>query len=469
MGYCPRPEIGMAELSVTNPWNGNEIARLPTLDGKQAQALLATAHARFTRRDGWLPPFQRIQILRNLHGLVEARFDDLVAEAAREGGKPWVDTEVEIRRGIEGIDVAIRELESLGGRQVPLGITPSSTGRMAFTYYEPRGIVLAISAFNHPFNLVIHQVVPAVAAGCPVIIKPALDTPLSARNVVNMLREAGLPDGWCSLCICDNNTTTELVADPRVAFLSFVGSAKVGWMLRSKLSPGAACVLEHGGRAPVLIRPTADLADAIPRLVKGGFYHAGQVCVSVQRVYVPREMVQEFAASFVTAVRDLKVGDPLDELTDVGPLIRPTEVDRVHRWVCEAIEAGAKLLCGGKPLGTTSYAPTVLLDPPEDIAITNQEIFGPVVCLYTYDAVSRANQPDVFFQASVWTKDLDEAMDLGRRLDGMAVMVNDHTAFRVDWMPFGGHRSSGLGVGGIGYALRDLMLERMLVVRSPAL
>ena len=225
--------------------------------------------------------------------------------------------------------------------------------------------------------------------------------------------------------------------------------------------------------APVIVERTADIDDAIPLLVKGGFYHAGQVCVSVQRIFVDESIADEFNAKFVEQAGKLKVGDPLDESTEVGPLIVPKEVDRVHEWVEEAVARGGKLLCGGKKISQTCYEPTVVLDPPDDVRLSREEVFGPVVAIYRYsdrdDAIRRANDPDVFFQASVFTRDLEFALDASRRLDGMTVMVNDHTAFRVDWMPFGGHRQSGLGLGGIGHSMRDMTLERMVVFRSPVL
>ncbi|MCZ6651228.1 MAG: aldehyde dehydrogenase family protein, partial [Acidobacteria bacterium] len=202
-------------------------------------------------------------------------------------------------------------------------------------------------------------------------------------------------------------------------------------------------------------------------------YHAGQVCVSVQRIYLQKAIAGQFTRQFVKVVGDLKTGDPLDINTDVGPLIRKREVERVESWVREAIDKGAELLCGGQKLSETTYSPTVLLNPPDDVRVSQEEIFGPVVALYTYDdineAIARANAPDMFFQASIFTRDLDTALSASRRLNGMAVMVNDHTAFRVDWMPFGGHRQSGLGMGGIGPTMRDMTLERMVVFRSSML
>jgi acyl-CoA reductase-like NAD-dependent aldehyde dehydrogenase len=327
---------------------------------------------------------------------------------------------------------------------------------------------VAVSAFNHPLNLIVHQVAPAVAAGCPVIVKPAEATPLSCYRFVAILREAGLPEAWCQALVTDGKATTgRLVADPRVGFFSFIGSAAVGWMLRSTLAPGARCALEHGGVAPVIVAPDADLAVAVPRLAKGGFYHAGQVCVSVQRVFAHRSLAMRLADGLAQRARGMCVGDPLLEETEVGPLIRAGEVARVHEWVREAVDLGAQLLCGGSPISETCYPPTVLLEPPADCRVSTREVFGPVVCVYAYDeldeAIDRANVLPYAFQAAVFTRDLATAMRAYARLDASAVMVNDHTAFRVDWMPFAGLRQSGLGVGGIPYTFRDMRSEKLLI------
>lgn len=454
-------------FDVKSPFDEALIQTLSYTDEPAAFAALEKAHQRHRDRAGWLDASRRIQILERFASLVQAQVDALARQAALEGGKPLKDSIVEIERAINGVRVAIAEIAQLHGTEITMGLTASSSQRFAHTYREPRGVVLAISAFNHPFNLIIHQAVTAVAAGCPVLVKPALSTPISCKSVVELLAEAGLPGGWCQLLLCEDDITEKLVADRRVSFLTFIGSARVGWYLRSRLAPGAACSLEHGGVAPVIVDATADIDAAISPLARGGFYHAGQVCVSVQRIYLHRSIAEQFTAKFVNAVGELKTGDPLDPSTDVGPLIRTREVDRVDSWVTEAVDAGAELLCGGHKLSETTYAPTVLLNPPDDVRVSEEEIFGPVVALYTYDdldeAIARANAPDVFFQASIFTRDLDTALSVSRRLNGMAVMVNDHTAFRVDWMPFGGHRQSGIGIGGIGHAMREMTLERMVV------
>jgi acyl-CoA reductase-like NAD-dependent aldehyde dehydrogenase len=453
---------------VSAPYDGTLLATVDTADGGIAERALATAYALYRNRDAWLLPARRIDILRNVAKLMQDRAESLALEAAREGGKPLMDSRVEVARAIDGMLTCAELLRSEAGHVIQMNLNAASLGRIAFTQREPIGVVVAVSAFNHPLNLIVHQVGPAIAAGCPVIVKPAEDTPLSCYRLVALLRECGLPEEWCQALVTENTAITgQLVTDRRVGFFSFIGSAAVGWMLRSRLAPGARCALEHGGAAPVLVAPDADLEAALPKLVKGGFYHAGQVCVSVQRVFAHRSIAKGFAERLGQLASKLRVGDPTLPETEVGPLIRHREVLRVDQWVREALEGGAQLLCGGRALSESCYAPTVLLDPPADCKLSQLEVFGPVVCVYTYDdldeAIGRANALPVAFQAAIFTRDYGTAMRAYACLDASAVMLNDHTAFRVDWMPFAGLRESGLAVGGIPYTFRDMQVEKLFV------
>lgn len=465
---------GSDSLEIYAPYDGSLIASAACADAAAVEQALTQAHDLYRDRDQWLGAERRMAILSRTAELMEQQAELLALEAAREGGKPLLDSKVEVARAIDGVRSCVECLRTEAGREIPMGLNAASEHHLAVTRLEPIGPVVAVSAFNHPLNLIVHQVGPALAAGCPVIVKPAEDTPLSCFRFVALLREAGLPEGWCqSLVVKDLELATRLVSDARVAFLSFIGSAKVGWMLRAKLAPGTRCALEHGGAAPAIVAADADLDTAVPMLAKGGFYHAGQVCVSVQRVFAHRDIAKRVAQGLVEQAEAMRVGDPTAADTDIGPLIRPREVTRVAQWVDAAVQAGATLMTGGKPLGETTYAPTVLWDPPADTQVSQQEIFGPVVCVYPFDdladAVTRANALPYAFQAAVFTRDLDTAMAAYARLDASAVMVNQHTAFRVDWMPFAGLRGSGLGVGGIPYTFRDMQVEKMLVIRSTSL
>ncbi|MCK5385856.1 MAG: aldehyde dehydrogenase family protein [Gammaproteobacteria bacterium] len=458
------------KVTVTAPFDNTEIATLDAANSTDVEKALSTAHDLFNNKPKWLSATQRINILNKTAELMREQFDKLVILAASEGGKPLSDSQIEVERAIDGILNCIQCIRTDHGTEIPMGINPSSEKHMAFTRSEPIGVVVAISAFNHPLNLIIHQVGPAIATGCPVIIKPAEDTPLSCYNFVSILREAGLPHEWCqALVVSDLDVATQLVSDSRVGFFSFIGSANVGWMLRSKLAPGARCALEHGGVAPVIIEADADLIETLPAIAKGGFYHAGQVCVSVQRVYCHRSVVKVVASNLAKMASKLIVGDPTNAETEVGPLIRPIEVQRISKWVNDAIKEGAELLVGGKVDGNC-YQPTVLLNPSERSTVSTKEIFGPVICIYTYDnlddAIKKANALPFAFQASIFTKNIDNALHAYKQLNASAVMVNDHTAFRVDWMPFAGLRHSGLGVGGIPHTYHDMQIKKMMVLKS---
>ena len=459
----------MAEkLKVRSPYDGHLIKEVDLDDETRIEQALTTAEELEQKKP--LPIPERISILNKTADLVEAKAEEFARQSAEEGGKPLIDSRIELTRAVQGIREAANSIGQLTGHEIPMNLTPSSMNRMAFTTREPIGIVAAISAFNHPFNLIVHQVIPGVAVGCPVIVKPARTTPLSCLNLVNCLYEAGLPKEWVQVIICKGSQAEKIATDPRVSFLTFIGSGKVGWSLRSKLAEGARCALEHGGAAPVIVEPDADIDDALPLLAKGGFYHAGQVCVSVQRIFVHEDIVESFSSKLVAIAKNLVVGDPTDEKTEVGPLIEEGEVDRIHNWVEEAKAAGGKILTGGNKIGKTCYEPTVILNPPYDINVSQCEIFGPVINIYSYknrnEAIKFANDVPFSFQAAVFTNDINAALESAKDLNAAAIMINDHTAFRVDWMPFAGRKSSGLGVGGILPSMIEMTEEKLIVFRS---
>lgn len=458
-------------LKVVQAYDRAPIAEIETDDAAALERKLQAAERAFRDRDGWLQPHQRIAVLRKLATLLEEKRDDLAMQIAREGGKPLPDAIVETNRAIDGVHNAADELRNFAGREIPMGLSAAAENRWAFTTKEPIGIVAAISAFNHPLNLIVHQVAPAIAVGCPVIIKPASATPLSCRDFVAMVHEAGLPEPWCQTLITNDNALAEkLATDGRVAFLSFIGSAKVGWSLHSRLAHGARSALEHGGVAPAIVDRSADLGKVIEPIVKGGYYHAGQVCVSTQRIFVHHDIADDFTQKLIARVEALRTGDPTLKDTEVGPLIKPAEADRVAEWIAEAVKGGAKLATGGHRLSETTLQPAVLLDPAADAKISKLEIFGPVVAVYRFDdldsAVAQANGLPTAFQASVFAQDIDAAMRAANRLDASAVMINDPTAFRTDWMPFAGRRESGYGTGGIPHTMRDMTQEKMILMRK---
>jgi len=462
------------KLNVTAPFDNQLIATVDQVDKKAIELALSTASSLYNDRSKWLSSDRRIEILTRMSQLMEENAERLILISAQEGGKPLNDTKAEMARAIDGINNCIECIRTNHGEEIPMGLNAASMNRLAFTSHEPIGVVVAVSAFNHPINLIVHQVGPAVASGCPVIIKPADDTPLSCYELVKLLHQAGLPEEWAQVVTPESHKVAEsLVTDSRVGFFSFIGSAKVGWMLRSKLAPGARCALEHGGVAPVIVEADADLESALPMLAKGGFYHAGQVCVSVQRVFAEKSIARQVAEKIADLGNNMKVGDPTLAETDVGPIIRHSETDRIDSWVEEAISAGAEKISGTGKISDSCYSPTVLFNPPENTSVTCKEVFGPVICVYEYedinDAIKRANSLDVSFQAAVYTSNLNTAMHAYKQLNASAVMVNDFTAFRVDWMPFAGLRHSGMGVGGIPHTFKDMQIEKMIVIKSDKL
>jgi acyl-CoA reductase-like NAD-dependent aldehyde dehydrogenase len=447
------------------------LATVATANAAAVESALSCASRLFANRAGWIAVDQRIANLERMIGLLTEQAEDLALGASLEGGKPLVDSRIEMARCIDSIRICIDTLRTDAPHAPVMGVNAASKNRVALIQKEPIGVVVAVSAFNHPLNLIAHQVGPAIAAGCPVIVKPAADTPLSCLRLVQLFHQAGVPAEWLQCIVPESRKLAEaLVTDARVGFFSFIGSAKVGWSLRSKLAAGARCALEHGGVAPVIVCADADIKAALPGLMKGAFYHAGQVCVSVQRVFAHASIARELADKMAKQARLLVVGDPASDQTEIGPLIRAREVDRVDMWVKEAVAGGAKLLCGGDKLDYHCYAPTVLFNPQHDATVSTREVFGPVACLYPFTeldaAIAEANSLDVAFQASVYSRDLDTALGIARRLNASAVMINDHTAFWVDWMPFAGLKHSGLGVGGIPFAIRDMQIEKMTVIHS---
>jgi len=456
---------------VINPSTAETIAQVGSATQAHVEHALATAYRLFRDRQRWLPLHQRIQILEKVAVVMQQRFDELAHGIAEEGGKPLVDARVETARAIEGIKRCVACISAEQGSLVPMGAQPSTANRVAFTQKEPIGVVVAVSAFNHPLNLIVHQVATAIASGCPCVVKPSGDTPLSCLRLASAFTAAGLPDDFLQVITTNDVAVSEaLVTDQRLGFFTFIGSARVGWMLRAKLQPGVRCALEHGGVAPVIVTANADLERAVPALAKGGFYHAGQVCVSTQRIFVHESIAADFVARLAQAAGQLSVGDATAETTDVGPLIRPQEVTRVAQWVSEAQAEGAELVCGGEAVGENFYAPTLLLNPDAASKVSTEEVFGPVVCVYIYkdlsDAIGRANSLPVAFQGAVFSNDIEEAMVVYRNLDASTVMINDHSAFREDAMPFAGLKHSGLGVGGIDGSIHDMQIEKLCVIHT---
>lgn len=463
---------------VVSPFDQSPIGEVNLATKSEALALLARVHAQFQidssarsrlSANQHLSTVERIAILKRVAARIREQKNDYADLIALEGGKPIKDALVEVDRAAVSFEVAAESLANLSGATVSMTRTQAALGHWATTIYEPTGVVFAISAFNHPLNLIAHQIAPCIAAGCPVLIKPALETPLSCLRLVENVYKSGLPTEYCLPLIAENDVAEDVARSDRIQALSFIGSAKVGWHLRSIVAPGVRVQLEHGGAAPAVVEKSADLDLAVAQLVRSSFYHSGQVCVSTQRIFVERAIQNEFLSRFVHAVRGLKTGDARLPDTDCGPLIRVRDADRIERLVDDVRRVSAQsIVCGGARLSPSLYQPTVIVDGPTDVALMTEEAFGPVVAVQSFDriesAIELANSVRWSFQAAVYTRDLGVALQCAQSLNGSAVMINEATTFRVDWMPFRGNGPSGLGTGGIPYAVRELLNEKMIVM-----
>lgn len=460
----------MKECSVISPFDQKVLASFPYDEEATIQPLVEAAYRLSQKPQSW-PKDKRLAFLHSVAAALARENEDYAKLIATEGGKPLQDARIETMRAVQTIQSTIAALYEWHGTEIPMGLTAATSERWAMTRREPRGLVYAISAFNHPLNLIVHQVIPALAVGCPVLIKPSLKTPLTCQRFIRLLKDCGLPDGWCQVLLIEDALAEKLAADSRIAVLSFIGSAAVGWKLRRQLAAGTIAILEHGGTAPLVLAEDADLESAIPLMVKAGYYHAGQVCVSVQNVFVPKQMMHVVRERLVATIKKLKTGDPLDPSTDVGPLIRPEEADRVARWIEQAISGGGQLLCGGERSHANCLTPALVEGAAETSSFYKDELFGPGMGLYAYDefeaCIARINQSRFAFQASIFTQNMSKALQFVQKVEASAVLVNDHTAFRADWMPFGGRKESGLGVGGILPSMMELSREKLVIIKSP--
>ncbi len=457
-------------LELKSPFDAKIIAEIERGDDHTIEQALQNAQFHFEHTMKKMPAWQRAEIIRSVADQMEKNVEDLAHTIALEGGKPKKDARVEVLRAVNTMRMSAEEAIRLNGEQLTMDRAKGSENHTAYTIKQGVGPVLAISAFNHPVNLICHQVATAFAAGNTVIVKPASQTPISAIKIVDFFKNAGVPNGVINLLMIPGKETEKVVTDKRIKFITFIGSAEVGWNLQKIIQPGVRMELEHGGTAVCVVDKMARLDRAIPAIVKGSYYHAGQVCVSTQIVYVHKSLYQEFMDDFTEQVGQLKTGAATDENTDVGPIINKYELDRVDDWVMEAINQGAKLRKGGHRLNSSCYTPTILENVTPEMKVYNKEVFGPVVSVISYndldDIIRTVNCTNFSFQTSIFTQDIDTAMHYAKNIETKACIINDHTAFRVDWMPFGGAKESGLHVGGVKYSIEDMTEEKLIVMKN---
>lgn len=451
-------------LPVTDKYRGEAFAEIGLASREQVSQAISAAQSAWKSRP--LTPQERFRILSRTSALLGENIGDLAPTIAREGGKPLKLARGEVQRAMQTFQVAAEEAKRLTGEMVPVASAPGAENRMAFTIRVPVGVVAAISPFNFPLNLVAHKVAPAIAAGNAVVLKPASQTPVTSAKLCRLMEEAGLPPGFLNLVVGSGSTVGEqLLADQRIAFYTFTGSPTVGERLRQAIGL-RRCTLELGSNSATIVHEDADLDKAAARCASAAFAHAGQVCISLQRLMVHEKVWDVFQERFLAQVGRLKAGDPMDPETDIGPMISEAEARRAEEWVEEAKDQGARVVLGGKRHGLM-LEPTVLTDVNDEMKVVCEEVFAPVVTLVPFsslnEAIEKVNSSKYGLQAGIFTNSISAAMEAARRVEVGGLMINDTSIFRADLMPYGGVKLSGIGREGPRYAMEE-MTELKVVV-----
>lgn len=452
---------------IINPYDGSVIATVPEHDEQTVRTVIAKAVSAFDRMKA-LPAFRRAQILTRTAELLDDQIEDITRIIAKETGKPLKYSRGEVSRAAETFHFAADAARSMHGETIPLDAAKGGIGKIGYYVREPVGVVGAITPFNFPLNLVAHKVAPAIGAGCTIVLKPAPATPLTALRLQEIMHEAGLPEGAYGIVLGDREVGEWLTTDPRIAMLSFTGSPGVAQSI-SKVAGLRRAAYELGGNAATIIDETGDIDKALSRTIMGGFSYSGQVCISVQRIYVHESRYDAFRDAFVKEAQSLKIGDPLQENTDLGPMINEGAAQRVEAWVNEAAQQGAKVLCGNERSGRM-LTPTVLENVSKEMKVVTEEVFGPVVCLIPFndfDAVlDEVNDSQFGLQAGVYTTNLNHTMKAIEKLNVGGVVINDVPTFRVDNMPYGGNKNSGVGREGPRFAMEEMTTLKMVVINT---
>jgi acyl-CoA reductase-like NAD-dependent aldehyde dehydrogenase len=457
-------KTGRGTLAVKSPYDGSVVAEIGVPTDEDVEQAVAAAASTF-KESRHLPTYVRAEALALISRRIADRVDELAELVAREGGKPLKWSKIEVTRAVSTFRWASEETRRFGGEFVPLDTEQSLGSRAGIVRRFAYGPVLGISPFNFPVNLVAHKVAPALAVGAPIVVKPAGVTPLGALALAELFDETELPKGMLSVLPISSDRAQKLVEDRRFKKLSFTGSG-IGWKLKG-LDPHKHATLELGGNAGVIVHSDADLDHAAARVAVGGYYQAGQSCISVQRVLIQSEVYEDFVARLIKQVESLKVGDPLDPSVDVGPLIDHDALERVDAWVKEAVDQGAEVLTGGKR-EDPFYHPTVLAKTSPEMKVRCMEIFGPVITVQPYqtfdEALAEVNDSEYGLQAGLFTSSIERAMLAHRELEVGGIVVNDTSAFRADQMPYGGSKESGYGREGLRYAMEEMTEPRIMVL-----
>jgi acyl-CoA reductase-like NAD-dependent aldehyde dehydrogenase len=454
---------------VTSPYDGTPVGRVARGDAALVDRAARAAGEAFEAGD--FPQYERARFLDRAAEVAAERTEDLALTIAAEAGKPLKTARVEAARCVETLIFSAVEARKLNGGTVPMEAAASGAGKLGLILRVPFGVVGAISPFNFPVNLVAHKIGPAIAAGNAIVLKPAGQTPISALKLAEILVDAGLPQGWLSVIPGPGSDVGNAIVEHELTrALTFTGSAKVGWEIRSRV-PHKKVNLELGSNAPMIVHADGDWEAAADKAKLHAFSHAGQSCISIQRVLVHEEVADAFCERFVANAEGLRVGDPLDPDTDVGPLISPGDRDRVKEWVDEAVAGGAELLCGGELVDEgRCLAPTLLASPPKEAKVWCEEIFGPVATIDRYsdfdEALRMANDSKFGLQAGVFTRDVGRGLKAAETLEFGGVLINEVPTFRADQMPYGGVKDSGNTREGPAYAVIELTEERLVTLQG---
>jgi acyl-CoA reductase-like NAD-dependent aldehyde dehydrogenase len=451
-------------IDVASPFSHETVGRVAKGGAEETRRAIDAAEQALAEP---LPAHKRAEILVRVAGYLGKRHDEVARTISDEAGKPMKAARVEARRAMSTYTFAAVEARKLAGEMVPMDASQAGEGKLAFTLRRPIGIVGAISPFNFPLNLVAHKLAPALAAGCPVVLKPASQTPLSALLLAELETEAGLPPGWLSVIVGPASEIGDvLVGDERVKAITFTGSGPVGWKLAER-APKKRVKLELGNATPVIVAADAEIEAAAQALAANAFSFAGQSCISVQRIYVEAPEYERFLASFVPRVEGLRLGDPADEETDVGPVIDDDARERILNWIDKARQAGARILTGGETEGEL-IRPTVIADAGSDLEVSCEEVFGPVCTVSSFEsldeAIELANGTRFGLQAGIFTASLASALKAAQELEFGGVTVNEAPTFRADQMPYGGVKDSGNTREGPAYSVRELTEDRLVVI-----
>lgn len=467
--YCGGEwRTGDTALEIKNPFSGNVVGTTSFASDRDLEDAIDLAECAF-REHVSMPAYERAGYLTKIADSLDQRRDEIAQLITAEAGKPLRDSKVEVDRGVFTMRLAAEEAQRMTGEQIPLDLMPSSKGRFGVTRKVPIGPIAGISPFNFPLNLALHKLGPALASGNPLILKPPTRDPLTMLTVAEMVHEAGVPKGMVSIMAMDRQVGDKLVTDERFKLLSFTGSPEIGWDMKSRAGKKKV-VLELGGNAGVIVDDEANLDFAVNRILTGAFAYAGQVCISVQRVYVHKNVYDTVVERLTQAAANVKRGDPADPETELGPMIDEGAVERIHGWVEQAVAEGANVAAGGEPDGRF-YPPTILTDVHTEAFVCTREAFAPIVIVFPYDdwssGLDQINDSVFGLQAGVFTDRLEHALMAFDRLEVGGVILNDIPTYRIDHMPYGGVKDSGLSREGLRYAIDDMTETRLLVVNRP--